>query len=410
MPDTGWVTAHIDHDRIPAMQANAVPAPESAPWAAPGPVAGPAAGSRASIWPGLLFAAAGVAVAYAVSAPFDMVGPMVAAIVLGVVVGNVARVPSVLEPGLAVASKRVLRIGIVVLGLRLSLHDVAGLGAGMILTVIAVVAGGIMAGVAIGRALGIGRRQRLLIACGFAICGAAAVAAVAGVLGGRADGGKVSDGEGGGNRGRDGGKAGAGAGANTEAVGEPGLRESVAAAIALVVVFGTLMIALVPMLGHALGLTDMEVGMWGGASVHEVAQVVAIGGSVGGAALGAAVVIKLGRVLMLAPVMAVLGVVERRRIRAAGGGGDVDLPPIMPLFVAGFLAMVAVRSTGVVPQGVLDAAGVAEQLLLGAAMFALGVGVRFSLIRKVGGAPVVMAAAATVVVAVIGLAGVLLAG
>lgn len=409
MPDTGWVTAHIDHDRIPAMQANAVPAPESAPWAAPGPVAGRAAGSRASIWPGLLFAAAGVAVAYAVSAPFDMVGPMVAAIVLGVVVGNVARVPSVLEPGLAVASKRVLRIGIVVLGLRLSLHDVAGLGAGMILTVIAVVAGGIVTGVAIGRALGIGRRQRLLIACGIAICGAAAVAAVAGVLGGRADGGKVSDGEGGGNRERDGGKAGAGAGANTEAVGEPGLRESVAAAIALVVVFGTLMIALVPMLGHALGLTDMEVGMWGGASVHEVAQVVAIGGSVGGAALGAAVVIKLGRVLMLAPVMAILGAVERRRIRAAGGG-DVDLPPIMPLFVAGFLAMVAVRSTGVVPQGVLDAAGVAEQLLLGAAMFALGVGVRFSLIRKVGGAPVVMAAAATVVVAVIGLAGVLLAG
>ena len=406
MPDTGWVTAHIDHDRIPAMQANAVPAPESAPWAAPGPVAGRAAGSRASIWPGLLFAAAGVAVAYAVSAPFDMVGPMVAAIVLGVVVGNVARVPSVLEPGLAVASKRVLRIGIVVLGLRLSLHDVAGLGAGMILTVIAVVAGGIVTGVAIGRALGIGRRQRLLIACGIAICGAAAVAAVAGVFGGRADGGKVSDGEGDGDRGRDGGKA----GANAEGAGEPGLRESVAAAIALVVVFGTLMIALVPMLGHALGLTDMEVGMWGGASVHEVAQVVAIGGSVGGAALGAAVVIKLGRVLMLAPVMAVLGVVERRRIRAAGGGGDVDLPPIMPLFVAGFLAMVAVRSTGVVPQGVLDAAGVAEQLLLGAAMFALGVGVRFSLIRKVGGAPVVMAAAATVVVAVIGLAGVLLAG
>ena len=405
MPDTGWVTAHIDHDRIPAMQANAVPAPESAPWAVPGPVAGPAAGSRASIWPGLLFAAAGVAVAYAVSARFDMVGPMVAAIVLGVVVGNVARVPSVLEPGLAVASKRVLRIGIVVLGLRLSLHDVAGLGAGMILTVIAVVAGGIVTGVAIGRALGIGRRQRLLIACGIAICGAAAVAAVAGVLGGRADGGKVSDGEDDGDRGRDGGKA----GANAEGAGEPGLRESVAAAIALVVVFGTLMIALVPMLGHALGLTDMEVGMWGGASVHEVAQVVAIGGSVGGAALGAAVVIKLGRVLMLAPVMAVLGAVERRRIRAAGGG-DVDLPPIMPLFVAGFLAMVAVRSTGVVPQGVLDAAGVAEQLLLGAAMFALGVGVRFSLIRKVGGAPVVMAAAATVVVAVIGLAGVLLAG
>ena len=108
--------------------------------------------------------------------------------------------------------------------------------------------------------------------------------------------------------------------------------------------------------------------------------------------------------------MTVLGVVERRRIRAAGGGEEVDLPPIMPLFVAGFLAMVAVRSTGMMPQGVLDVVGIAEQLLLGAAMFALGVGVRFSLIRKVGGAPVVMAAGTTVVVACIGLAGVLLAG
>ncbi|MFC3849594.1 YeiH family protein [Corynebacterium hansenii] len=337
--------------------------------------------------PGLLLAAAGVAVAYAVAAPFAVLSPMVVAILLGVVVGNAVRLPASVEPGLAIAAKRVLRIGIVLLGLRLSLHDVADLGPGMILTVIAVVFGGTLAGIATGAALGIDRPLRLLVACGFSICGAAAVAALAGVLGGNE------------------------APAEDGRPRRSGLQESVVTAVALVVIFGTLMIALVPALGHLFGLSDMDTGMWAGASVHEVAQVVAIGGSVGGAALGAAVVIKLGRVLMLAPVMAIISVVERRRIRDAHGeAGDVSLPPIIPLFVAGFLAMVLVRSTGLVPQGVIDVAGVAEQLLLGAAMFALGIGVQFSLIRKVGAAPFIMAALTTVVVAVIGLGGVLIAG
>lgn len=369
--------------------------------------------SQSNVLPGLALAAAGVGAGYLVAAPFSVLSPMVVAIVLGVVVGNAVRLPAAVDPGLAVAAKQVLRIGIVLLGLRLSLHDVADLGAGMILTVIAVVVGGIVAGVAIGSALGIDRRLRLLIACGFSICGAAAVAALAGVLGANDESGEgppsQSNGtaEGGGN----------GSGA--------GLRESVVTAVALVVIFGTLMIPLLPALGHLFGLVDMTIGMWAGASVHEVAQVVAIGGTIGGPALGAAVIIKLGRVLMLAPVMAAISIGERRRILAAGSGsagepgtkgdasgdvGEMTLPPIMPLFVAGFLVMVVVRTTGVVPQGVIDVAGVAEQLFLGAAMFALGVGVKFSLIRKVGAAPFAMAALVTAVVAGIGIAGVLIAG
>lgn len=369
--------------------------------------------SPSNVLPGLALAVAGVGAGYLVAAPFSVLSPMVVAIVLGVVVGNAVRLPAALDPGLAVAAKRVLRIGIVLLGLRLSLHDVADLGARMILTVIAVVVGGIVAGVAIGSALGIDRRLRLLIACGFSICGAAAVAALAGVLGANDESGEGRSSQSNGNAEDDGNGSGA------------GLRESVVTAVALVVIFGTLMIPLLPALGHLFGLDDRTIGMWAGASVHEVAQVVAIGGAIGGPALGAAVIIKLGRVLMLAPVMAAISIGERRRILAAGSGsagepgvkgdasGDVDemtLPPIMPLFVAGFLAMVVVRSTGIVPQGVIDVAGVAEQLFLGAAMFALGVGVKFSLIRKVGAAPFAMAALVTVVVAGIGLAGVLIAG
>ena len=369
--------------------------------------------SPSNVLPGLALAAAGVGTAYLVAAPFSVLSPMVVAIILGVVVGNAVRLPAAVDPGLAVAAKQVLRIGIVLLGLRLSLHDVADLGAGMILTVVAVVVGGIVVGVAIGSALGIDRRLRLLIACGFSICGAAAVAALAGVLGANDESGEGRSSQSNGTA--EGGGNGSGA----------GLRESVVTAVALVVIFGTLMIPLVPALGHLFGLDDMTIGMWAGASVHEVAQVVAIGGAIGGPALGAAVIIKLGRVLMLAPVMAAISIGERRRILAAGSGsagepgtkgnasggvGEMTLPPIMPLFVAGFLTMVVVRSTGIVPQGVIDVAGVAEQLFLGAAMFALGVGVKFSLIRKVGAAPFAMAALVTAVVAGIGIAGVLIAG
>lgn len=369
--------------------------------------------SPTNVLPGLALAAAGVAAAYVVAEPFSVLSPMVVAVVLGVVVGNAVRVPAAVDPGLAVAAKQVLRIGIALLGLRLSLHDVADLGAGMILTVIAVVVGGIVAGVAIGSALGIDRRLRLLIAGGFSICGAAAVAALAGVLGANDESGEGRSSQSNGTT--EGGGEGSGA----------GLRESVVTAVALVVIFGTLMIPLLPALGHLFGLDDMIIGMWAGASVHEVAQVVAIGGVIGGPALGAAVIIKLGRVLMLAPVMAFISIGERRRILAAGSSsagergkkgdasgdvGEMTLPPIMPLFVVGFLAMVVVRSTRVVPQGVIDVAGVAEQLFLGAAMFALGVGVKFSLIRKVGAAPFAMAALVTVVVAGIGLVGVLVVG
>lgn len=369
--------------------------------------------SPTNVLPGLALAAAGVAAAYVVAEPFSVLSPMVVAVVLGVVVGNAVRVPAAVDPGLAVAAKQVLRIGIALLGLRLSLHDVADLGAGMILTVIAVVVGGIVPGVAIGSALGIDRRLRLLIACGFSICGAAAVAALAGVLGANDESGEGRSSQSNGTT--EGGGEGSGA----------GLRESVVTAVALVVIFGTLMIPLLPALGHLFGLDDMIIGMWAGASVHEVAQVVAIGGVIGGPALGAAVIIKLGRVLMLAPVMAFISIGERRRILAAGSSsagergkkgdacgdvGEMPLPPIMPLFVVGFLAMVVVRSTRVVPQGVIDVAGVAEQLFLGAAMFALGVGVKFSLIRKVGAAPFAMAALVTVVVAGIGLVGVLVVG
>lgn len=353
--------------------------------------------------PGAGLAALGAAAAVAVAAVLPTVSALLIAIVLGMAVRNLLPLPARVEPGLAFSAKRVLRVGIVLLGLQLVLGDILGLGAGVVLTVLAVVAVGFAATLLAGRLLRLSSTQTLLIASGFSICGAAAVAAVDGVI-------RTED------------------------------EEEVVTAVALVVVFGTLMIPALPLAAAALGLSGAQTGLWAGASVHEVAQVVAIGGSLGAAALSAAVLVKLARVLLLAPVMMIIAVRQRRIILAArtseaarasagrpgkeAGAAAVDrpaaeadagaddapsLPPLVPLFVLGFLAMVALRSTGIVPLPVVDAAAIAQTVLLAAAMFALGTGVRLSIVRRVGLRPFALAAISTLAVATTGLTGVLLA-
>ena len=188
---------------------------------------------------------------------------------------------------------------------------------------------------AIGRALRLPWDLTTLVASGFSICGAAAVAAADSVVRAR--------------------------------------REMAATAIGLVVLFGTLMIPLMPLLTGALGLDERTAGLWIGASTHEVAQVVAAGGLVGGAALSVAVTVKLARVVMLAPVMTALAWRQRRRDAAQAalgpGSGDGDdgapaaRPPLVAWFVVGFLAAVLVRTTGWLPEPVLDVAAVVQQLL-----------------------------------------------
>ncbi|TFV64303.1 putative sulfate exporter family transporter [Geodermatophilus sp. DF01-2] len=314
--------------------------------------------------PGLALCTAAAAASSVLHRAVPSVSALLIAIVLGVLLANVVRLPAAVRPGLAVSAKRLLRLGVVLLGLQLLLSDVIGLGAGMLVVVVVIVVGGIAATLLVGRLLGVSPAQRLLIACGFSICGAAAVAAVDGVV----------DAE----------------------------EEDVVTAVALVVVFGTLMIPLVPLSAAALGLPEQVGGLWAGGAIHEVAQVVAAGGAMGTGALAAAVVVKLARVLMLAPVLAVVSWRLRRR---TGGGRR---PPLVPLFVVGFLTMVVLRSSGLVPEAVLGLAEAAQVGLLSAAMFALGCGVRISALRTVGARPVLLALVSTIVVAGLALGGILL--
>lgn len=340
---------HDSHNSIPADQAAETATPST------------------SLVPGLLLCLTGGTIALVVNQFVPPISALLFAIVLGAIVGNLWKVPAIMAPGVAVAGKRILRVGIILLGLQLVLGDLLELGPGMVGVAVVVVAVGLIGTVLIGRAMGIPPAQRILIACGFSICGAAAVAACDGVV-------DAED-------------------------------EDVATGIALVVLFGTIMIPLVPVLVTVLNFDPELGGLWAGASIHEVAQVVAAAGIIGGGALKGAVIVKLTRVLMLAPVMAVLGILQRRKI---AGDSQVKPPPLVPLFVLGFLAMVALASLEILPPPVLDVAEIVQTACLAIAMFALGLGVRIKSLIKVGPKPLFLGTASTVLIAVVALGGVTL--
>lgn len=317
--------------------------------------------------PGLAVCGAIAVVAVGINLLVPAASPLLLAIVIAAVVANVVRVPESCGPGIKLSSKVLLRIGVALLGLQLVLGDVLGLGFGMLLVVVAIVVGGIAAGLLIGQALGIPFARRILIACGMSICGAAAVAAVEGVI--DAD------------------------------------EEDTATAIGTVVIFGTLMIPLIPLAAYGMGLSDELAGLWAGGAIHEVAQVVAAGGMIGGGALTLAVVVKLARVMMLAPIVTVLSIRQRRITGNAG-----KRPPIVPMFIIGFVVFAVIRSLGILPDTAIEVGKFAQVALLTIAMAALGLGVRLQVMRAVGWRPFVQAALTTVVVAGIALGGVLLFG
>ncbi|MFC0582333.1 YeiH family protein [Micrococcoides hystricis] len=319
--------------------------------------------------PGLLVAAVAAAIGLSINAFLPTVSALLITILLGVIVRNTVGVRESWERGIQIAAKPVLRIGIVLLGLQLALNDVLNLGFGIIALVVAIVAIGVLLSYYVGRLLKLSRTQSLLIASGFSICGAAAVAAADGVI----------DAE----------------------------EEEVVTAVALVVIFGTLMIPLVPALAGLLDLDDQQAGILAGGSIHEVAQVVAVGGMIGSGALATAVIVKLARVVLLAPMMAVISILQRRAHQDTGDG-SVKRPPLIPLFVLGFIAMMLLRTTGIVPEPVLDVTKIVQTFLLAAAMFGLGCGVKVELLKKVGAAPFVQGIFATVLVLGIAMFGVLI--
>ncbi len=290
------------------------------------------------------------------------------AIVLGMLVGNTVypRVAAATGPGVQVSKQQLLRVGIVLYGLRLTTQDIGQMGwAGVVVDALVLCSTfGLACWIGM-RWLGLERETALLIGAGSSICGAAAVLATEPVVKARA--------------------------------------EQVTVAVATVVVFGTLSIFLYPVLfqwNQAWGVIPggaKGFGQYAGSTIHEVAQVVAAARSIGPEAADAAVIAKMVRVMMLAPFLLLLsGWMARsegaRAAKAAGAAGRKRKSKItVPWFAFGFLAVVLLHSQQWLPARAVQVAIEIDTGLLAMAMAALGLSTHFGAIRKAGAKPLLLA-------------------
>jgi uncharacterized integral membrane protein (TIGR00698 family) len=289
------------------------------------------------IFPGLLLTSAAATAAFAIRRLPGMTGfsPMILAILIGMLFHNAIGTPAWAKPGVTFSLRRLLRLAIILLGLQLTatqVVEVGGRGLGIIAaTLLATFAFTVW----MGRVLGVERKLAQLIAAGTSICGASAVIAT-----------------------------------NTVTNAHD---EDVAYAVACVTVFGSIAMFAYPLLPGLLHLDPHGFGLWSGASIHEIAQVVAAAFQNGQKAGEFATVAKLSRVMLLAPMVIAIGLSESRRARQHGtDAAATSTRPPMPRFVLGFVAMVGFSSAVSVPPEAKAWIVAVTTFLLSVALAAMG--------------------------------------
>ncbi|BDI28265.1 membrane protein [Capsulimonas corticalis] len=279
---------------------------------------------------------------------------LILSIVLGMAVGNTVAIPEAWRPGIQFSLKRVLRLAIILLGLQLSFTQVGQIGVRGMAVVAGSLLGTFLFTVWLGARLGVERKLTQLIAAGSSICGASAVIAANVVT-----------------RGRD---------------------EDVAYGVAVVTVFGSVSMFVYPLLPRLLHLTPMAFGLWTGASIHEVAQVIAAAFQDGAVSGQFGTISKLARVMLLAPMVLALGVIDARR-NAAGAKLNPRSIPI-PWFVLGFVAMIGVNTWNIIPMEIKTTLIAANQFLLALSLAAMGLETSFAKLKRAGARPMLLGAGA----------------
>jgi uncharacterized integral membrane protein (TIGR00698 family) len=295
---------------------------------------------------------------------------LILAIVLGMLVRNTVGLPHSALPGVQFAIRRVLRWAIVLLGLQLGLAEVVELGGTGVAIVALTLACTFVFTVWAGRKLGVPPELAQLIAAGTSICGASAVVAANTVVGGSDD--------------------------------------EVAYGVAIVTVFGSASMLLFPALLPLLHLSARDFGLWTGASIHEIAQVVAAAFQGGPDAGQFGTISKLTRVMMLAPTVLVLGLLKRRGGAAAGSQGSQSVP--VPWFVLGFIVVIGLNSTGWIPAEARSALIALNQFLLAVALAAMGLSTDVRALARRGVRPMLLGALAWLFIAVFSLCLIKLSG
>jgi uncharacterized integral membrane protein (TIGR00698 family) len=281
-----------------------------------------------------------------------IIEPLVLAILIGMVNRTALGSWSGGEPGIRFTSKTVLEIAVFLIGATMDVPRLFASGPTLAAAIVAIVCVGLSVGYGIGRAAGLSPKLAVLVACGNAICGNSAIAAVAPVIG-----------------------------AETE---------DVAASIALTAVLGVAVVIGLPLLIGPLALSQYQYGVLAGLTVYAVPQVLAAAFAVSALSGQVATVVKLARVLMLGPV--VLFFALRARREHAGTTKKISVTKLVPWFVLGFIVLAALRSVGVISEAQASTTKIIAGWLTIAAMAGLGLSVDIRAVRSVGARVVVAVA------------------
>jgi uncharacterized integral membrane protein (TIGR00698 family) len=343
--------------RSPPNTMNAKPAPPRQPAPPPGVLTLPL------LLPGLTMACliAGAAFAARQIPYVSLINPIVLAVAFGMALSSVFGVPMAARPGLEFAARSLLRISIVLLGLQITFAELVQVGAAAIIVCAVALIATFVFTKWLGRLLGVDAGLTELLASGTAVCGASAIVATNTVT--RAP------------------------------------ESDVAYALGSITLFGTLSIILYPIIMQQSHLPADLYGFWAGASIHEVAQVVAAAFQGGPEAGNSATIVKLARVLMLAPLIIAIGFRQSHDLRPTAAP-----VPLLPWFIVGFVALVAFGSMIEVPPNARQIAATTTSFLFAVALAALGLSTHLQAVTARGWKPLVVGAGAWIFIASVSMA------
>ena len=284
--------------------------------------------------------------------PGELLGASIIALFMGTIINSFFH-PKWIQPALKFTSKKILKGAIILLGASLSVSTILSVGKMTFFVMIFTFAMCFGAGFFIRKLFGLNWKLSNLISAGTGICGGSAVAAIAPVI-------DADD-------------------------------KDIAFAMSSTFLFDMVMIALYPLMGRALGMSDIAYGIWAGTSVNDTASVVASGYAFSEAAGDFATMVKLTRTIAIIPtvlVFAWIGVqLKKKEMQAAGNGKKVNMRKIIPWFIGGFLLLAIINSAGLIPAAVSAMMKRASKFLMVTALAAIGLGTSITDFKKAGLAP-----------------------
>ncbi len=286
---------------------------------------------------GICFALAGLAILIEALIPGELLGASIIALFLGTIINSFFH-PTWLKPALKFTSKRILKLAIILLGASLSIQTIMTVGKMTFFVMIFTFAVCFGVGYFVRKLFGLNWKLGNLISAGTGICGGSAVAAIAPAI-------DADD-------------------------------KDIAFAMSSTFLFDMVMIALYPLMGKALGLTDIAYGIWSGTSVNDTASVVASGYAFSEIAGDFATMVKLTRTLAIIPtvlVFAYIGTrIKQKELKATSGSKKVNIFKIIPWFIGGFLILAILNSVGLIPAVASGAFKGTSKFLMVTALAAIG--------------------------------------